>query len=155
MCCVLGDLLQEGCIAKLADDLYCGTNSAEELLSNNWECVLDCLQNAGLCLTPSKTITGPKNTTILRWNWFNGVISASPHKISTLSIYSPPDTIHGLRSFIGPYKVFSFVLSHCSQYIPPLEDSISGSQSKLDKCGQIVCLSRSQKPKKLLQRTEP
>ena len=35
MCLVLGDLVAEGIVAKLADDLYCGGNTPEELL-NNW-----------------------------------------------------------------------------------------------------------------------
>ena len=34
MCRVLGDLFQEGFVANLADDLYCGGNTPEELLSN-------------------------------------------------------------------------------------------------------------------------
>ena len=32
MCHVLGDLQQEGIVVKLADDLYCGGNTHEELL---------------------------------------------------------------------------------------------------------------------------
>ena len=36
---VLGDLLEEGIVAKIADDLYCGGNSPEELLQN-WTKVL-------------------------------------------------------------------------------------------------------------------
>lgn len=32
MCRVLSDLLQEGNVAKLGDDLYCGGNTIEELL---------------------------------------------------------------------------------------------------------------------------
>ena len=32
MCRVLGDLLQEGCVAKIADNLYCSGNSHQELL---------------------------------------------------------------------------------------------------------------------------
>ena len=31
MCRVLGDLLKEGVVAKIADDLYCGGNSPQEL----------------------------------------------------------------------------------------------------------------------------
>ena len=31
MCRVLGDLIQEGCVTKLADDLYCGGDSPETL----------------------------------------------------------------------------------------------------------------------------
>ena len=44
MCRVLGDLLQEGCIAKIhvADDLYCGGNTPQELLLN-WRRTLSAL----------------------------------------------------------------------------------------------------------------
>lgn len=34
MCRVLGDCLQDGYVAKLADDLYCGGQTVEELLYN-------------------------------------------------------------------------------------------------------------------------
>ena len=34
LCRVLGDLLQAGIVAKIADDLYCGGNSPDELLRN-------------------------------------------------------------------------------------------------------------------------
>ena len=35
MCRVLGDLLKEGVVAKIADDLYCSGNTYRELL-HNW-----------------------------------------------------------------------------------------------------------------------
>jgi len=34
ICGLLGNLIQEGVVAKIADDLYCGAESAEELLQN-------------------------------------------------------------------------------------------------------------------------
>ena len=34
MCHVLGHLLDEGVLAKIVDDLYCGGNSPQELLQN-------------------------------------------------------------------------------------------------------------------------
>ena len=34
MCRVLGDLLEKGVVAKLADDLYCGGNTVDELVEN-------------------------------------------------------------------------------------------------------------------------
>lgn len=39
MCRVLGDCLQDSIVAKLADDLYCGEDSPEELLAN-WTRIL-------------------------------------------------------------------------------------------------------------------
>ena len=64
MCRVLGDCLQDGIAAKLADDLYCGADTLEELLQN-WQRVLDALQRCNLHLSASKTIIGPQSTTIL------------------------------------------------------------------------------------------
>ena len=40
---------------KLGDDLYCGGNTLDELLSN-WKRVLDALQKSNLKLSPSKTV---------------------------------------------------------------------------------------------------
>ena len=77
MCHVLGDLIQEGCVTKLADDLYYGGNSRETLLSN-WKHVLESLDCCNLCLSPTKTIICPKSTTILGWIWSQGTLSASP-----------------------------------------------------------------------------
>ena len=39
MCRVLGPLLQDGSVAKIADDLYYGGNSPQELF-HNWKRVL-------------------------------------------------------------------------------------------------------------------
>ena len=61
---VLGDLLQNGCVAKIADDLYCGGNTTTELLSN-WRKVLTALDKCDLRLSAKKTIISPVSTTIL------------------------------------------------------------------------------------------
>lgn len=128
MCRVLGDCLQDGIVAKLADDLYCGANTPEELL-RNWTRVLQALKNSGLCLSPSKTIICPRSTTVLGWIWSQGTLSASQHRIAVLSSCDPPDSVKGLRSYIGAYKMLSRVLPHCSQVIDPMESAISGMNS--------------------------
>ena len=68
MCRVLGDLLEEGVVVKLADDLYCGGNSPDDLLYN-WKRVLTALQACNLKLSPTKTIIAPRTTNILGWIW--------------------------------------------------------------------------------------
>ena len=68
MCPVLGDLLQEGCVAKVADDLYSGRNLHQELLTN-WRKVLSALDHCNLRLSPARTIICPALTTILIWIW--------------------------------------------------------------------------------------
>ena len=128
MCRVLGDFLQEGCAAKLADDLYCGGDTPQELITN-WSRILDALAQCNLRLSATKTVICPKTTTILGWIWTQGSLSASPHRIAALSSCHPPETVKGLRSFIGAYKVLSRVLPHCSQLVDPLESSLANLPS--------------------------
>ena len=47
ICRVLGSLLKDGSVAKIADDLYCGGNTPEELFCN-WKRVLQALHNCSL-----------------------------------------------------------------------------------------------------------
>ena len=46
--------------------------------------------------------------------WSQGCLSASPHRIAALATCSPPESVKGMRSFIGAYKVLSrSLLSTC------------------------------------------
>nr|XP_022310274.1 uncharacterized protein LOC111115730 isoform X2 [Crassostrea virginica] len=128
-CRVLGDLVQEGVVAKLADDLYCGGSTPEDLL-NNFTRTLHALQRNGLNLSASKTVIAPRETTILGWIWREGTLRASPHRIAALATCQPPSTVTGLRSFIGAFKVLGRVLKGCSQIISPLDTATAGKDSK-------------------------
>ena len=128
MCRLLGDLLQEGVVAKMADDLYVGADTMEELV-HNWRRVLHILHECGMGLAPAKTVICPKSTTILGWIWENGSIHASPHRISTLVTCEKPKTVGALRSFIGAYKVLSRVLPNCANYVAPFDDLVAGQMS--------------------------
>ena len=128
MCRVLGDLLEKGVVAKLADDLYCGGNTVDELVEN-WRQVLQALSKSGLRLSASKTVICPQKTVILGWIWSNGTLCASPHSIATLSSCSPPSKVGGMRSFIGAYKVLARVIQNCASLVAPLDDAIAGHQS--------------------------
>ena len=129
MCRVLGDCLQDGIVVKLADDLYCGGNTVDDLLEN-WGRILRALETSGLHLSATKTTICPRTTTILGWTWTEGKISASRHRVSTLSSCKIPDTVFGLRSFLGAYKFLGRVIPRCSDVLAPLEDSIAAMQSK-------------------------
>ena len=80
-------------------------------------------------LSATKTVICPKTTTILGWIWSQGSLSGSPHRIAALATCSPPESVKGMRSFIGAYKVLSRVLPHCSQLVDPLESSLANLQS--------------------------
>ena len=128
MCRVLGDLLHNGCVAKIADDLYCGGNSPSELLAN-WRQVLVALDKCDLRPSAKKTIIAPVSTTILGWIWSAGSIHASPHRIAALASCPPPKTVRGLRAFIGSYKMLSRVIEGFAALLDPLERITAGNQS--------------------------
>ena len=125
---VLGDFLQEGCATKLADDLYSGGDTPQELIAN-WSRIFDALARCNLRLSATKTVICPKTTTILGWIWSQGSLSASPHCIAALATCPPRESVKGMRSFIGAYKVFSCVLPHCAQLVDPLQSSLADLQS--------------------------
>ena len=126
---VLGELIMDGKVAKLADDLYIGGQTPEEAL-DNLSSVLDALQCNNLRLSARKTIICPKSAVILGWIWSAGTLKASSHKLSALSTVDPPKTVQGLRSFIGAYKVLSRVLPGYAQYTHSLDKTTAGRQSK-------------------------
>lgn len=129
MCCVLGDLLQEGCVAKVADNLYCGGNTHQELLTN-WQKVLSALDCCNLRLSPAKTIICPASSTILGWIWSQGSIRASPHRVAALASCKPPKHVRGLRAFIGSDKMLGRVLSGTATLLAPLESLMAVRQSQ-------------------------
>ena len=129
MCRVLGDLLKEGSVAKIADDVYIGGNTPDELYVN-FRKFLHALHVNGLCLSAPKTIIAPKKCTILGWIWSLGTLQASPHRINTLSSCAVPEKVKDLRSFIGAYKVLARVIPNCSNYLSKLDEAVAGTQSK-------------------------
>ncbi|KAL2076333.1 hypothetical protein ACEWY4_028085 [Coilia grayii] len=127
-CRVLGNLLEQGHVAKVADDLYCGADTLEELLTI-WRGVLSALQHCGLNLSSAKTTIAPIQTNILGWVWRQGTIQASPHRVSALASCPPPKSVTGLRSFTGAYKVLARVIKHCSTLLA-LDEVVAGRDSK-------------------------
>ena len=111
MCRVLGDLLQDGQVAKMADDLYCAVNSPGELFSN-WHSVLLVLSKANMNLSATKTFIFPKTTIVLDWVCSQAFISASSYCIATLSSCSQPDTVRRLRAFLDADKIVPVSSTH-------------------------------------------
>ena len=66
------DLVQNGVVAKIADDLYSGSDTISEALTN-WAQVQALHQN-NLHLSASKTIIHPKSTAVLGWLWSQGTL---------------------------------------------------------------------------------
>ena len=124
---ILGDLIQEGSVIVIADDLYIGGDIVGELFIN-WSKVLHRMQQNNISLSPTKTVTGPKKTTILGWGWSSGKISIGAHKINPLLSAEPPKTSTAMRSIIGAYKAISRCVPNYSSLMSPLENATKGLQ---------------------------
>ena len=124
-CLVLGDLVMLGFVSKLADDLYIGGDTETELLQN-FRLVLHRLQENNLTLSARKTVIAPRSTDILGWTWSGGKLQASSHRISALAACGRPDTVTGMRSFLGTYKHIARVIKDHAVLLEPLESIIAG-----------------------------
>ena len=126
---VLGDLLMENRVAKLADDLYCGGDTLTEL-ADNWSQLLMALDKSSLRLSPAKTIICPRSTTILGWLWEQGTLAASPQTDNALATCLLPTTTTDLKSFVGSVKAIARVIPGCASLLSPLEDAIKNREPK-------------------------
>ena len=131
-CLLFGDLVMEGVVAKVADDLFIGGDSPSELISNFGK-VLQILLDNNLKLSARKTVIAPKSITILGWIWSSGKLRASPHRLTGLSECDPPMTVSAMRSFLGAYRILSRVIKGYAVLLSPLEAAIKGKSSGGDK----------------------
>lgn len=127
-CLLLGDLVQRGSVAKVADDIYIGGNTLKELF-DNLKIILHRLMENNLKLCARKTVIAPKEVNILGWLWSAGNIRASPHRLAALAECSPPVTVSAMRSFIGAYRFVSRVLKGYAATLAPLEKAVAGGKS--------------------------
>ena len=125
---VLGELLQDGIVAKIADDLFCGGDNQKEF-TTNLRRLLQALCHNNLRLSGPKCNILPRTVTVLGWIWSDGTIRASAHRLSTLSTCKPPVTIKGMRAFIGAFRAMSRVIPACAALLSPLEDVVAGNES--------------------------
>ena len=128
MSCVQDGLIQEGYIAKVADDLYCGGDTPTALLEN-WRRILTELAHNGLTLSARKTLIAPKTTSILGWQWSEGKLLTFSHQISTLNSCALPDKIKSLHSYLRAYKFLARVIPNSSTYLALLESLVAEKSS--------------------------
>ena len=128
LCRVLGDFLEEGVVARLADDIYCGGNTIAEL-HQSVRRLLQSFANSGLRLSAAKTTMCPTTTSILGWVWNLGTIHASQHRIATPASCDAPLTVKAMRAFVGAYKMLAHVIPGCSALLAPFDDVTGGKQS--------------------------
>ena len=100
---LLGDLVLEGKVVKLADNVYFGAESIHELHAIFHEIMKRC-SLADLRIKPSKIHINIANADILGLHWNRGTLSPSTHKLDPLAVCEKPKTVKGLRSFLGAVR---------------------------------------------------
>ena len=125
---VTGYLMHAGKVIKIADDLYTGGNTIDELLIN-WEHILQRFLKNNLRLSATETVVCPVTMTILGWVWSSGRIQASLHKINSLLKSLLPRTVKVLRSWCGAFRHLKTCIPQYSQLLLPLETATAGQDS--------------------------
>ena len=100
---LLGDMVLQGKVAKLADNVYFGASTITELHEIYQEILQRC-QMSNLRIKPSKIKINISNADILGLNWSKGTLSPSKHKLDPLAVCERPSTVKGLRSFLGAVR---------------------------------------------------
>lgn len=108
-CRVLGDLLEEGIVAKLADYLYCEADAPKQPMVNFVKGPSR-LNRCDLKLAASKTVIAPRKTTILWTDLATRNFSARTYQTASLASCERPTKLKAMRSLIGAYKVISRVI---------------------------------------------
>ena len=97
---LLGDMILEGKVVKLADNVYFGGESVQQLHQTFHEIMRRCAL-ADLRIKPSKIHMNIGAADILGLHWNKGTLSPSVHKLDPLAHCEKPKTVKGLRSFLG------------------------------------------------------
>ena len=97
---LLGDLVLEGKVVKLADNVYFGGETIQKLHDVFHEIMKRC-QLSNLRIKPKKIHLNIANADILGLHWSRGKLSPSVHKLDPLASCERPKTVKGMRSFLG------------------------------------------------------
>ena len=118
------DLILQGKLITLADNVYLGANMIQEE-------VLQCCELANIRVKPPKLTINIISTDILGLHWSEGMLSPSPHKLEPLAQCSPPKTVTALHSFLGGVRFQEICLPglHLALATELLDEQIPASRS--------------------------
>ena len=126
---IFGDLEKQKKMCRMADGLYVGGSTLQELYANLNE-VLSRVKLANLTLKPSKIVICPKTTILFGWKKDGIYWSPTSHVISPLSQAPPPKTVKQLRGFIGAFRQLSETIKGYSAYLTSMEKYVGGKNSR-------------------------
>ena len=125
-------MVTEGKMAKWADNIYVGGEDERSFLENIEE-VCCRMKACQLRAAPRKTIIAIKETTIMGWHWKEGSLSPLVHKINPLAVCEKPETVKGLRSFLGGMRFHKRCLRGLDNVSQPLNEACPNTKDGKDK----------------------
>ena len=146
---IFGDLEMNKQMCRMADGLYIGGQSLDEL-SANLCTVLQRAKLSGLTFKPSKVVVCPVTTILFGWKKSGSQWMPTNHVISPLSQAPQPKTVKQLRGFIGAYRQLSDTIPNYATHIGNLEKYVGGKQSKEHIAWSQSLLSEFENAKKSL-----
>jgi len=102
---IFGDLVLSNHFSKLADNIYFGANNIKDF-QRIFHTILQRCKESDLRIKPSKESLNVQNSDILGLHWQKGKLSPSQHKLDPLAECDPPQTVRGLRSWLGQGYIF-------------------------------------------------
>ena len=126
---IFGDLERDKKMCRMADGLYIGGDTLEDL-SLNLSTVLNRIRLAGLTIKPSKVVICPKETILFGWKMSDNKWSPTNHVVSPLSQAPLPKTVKQLRGFIGAYRQLSSTIKDHAVALSSLEKLVGGKPSR-------------------------
>ena len=107
---MFGDLILQGKVITLADNVYLGASTIQGMQDILEELLSRC-EAANIKIKPSKVTINIKTADILGLHWSAGTLSPSPHKLEPLAHCEPPKTVTALRAFLGGVRFQEICLS--------------------------------------------
>ena len=126
---IFGDLEQQKKMCRLADGLYIGGNTFDEL-STNFTTVMNRAKLCNLTFKPTKIVVCPESTVLFGWKKSGKNWSPTNHVISPLAQAPVPKTVKQLRGFIGAYRQLSSTIPNYSIHLQGLEKYAGGKNSR-------------------------
>ena len=97
---LFGDLVLQGKLCKIMDNIYFGGDTLLDL-STIFKEVMTIIKQADQRVKPSKVKIHIKSANILGLLWQRGTLTLSCHKLDPLAYCDKPKTVKGVHSFLG------------------------------------------------------
>ena len=125
---ILSDCIMDGYCMVLADNIYVMGHTMDETVKH-WRYVLDLLSANNIKLSPKKTACFPERLDLLGWTKVGKHLIPDSHRQNVIANAPLPDSVRGLRSYLGAYRTFFRCKKDMSNILRDLEEFQANKKS--------------------------